>query len=88
MEISLLLLVATLLGFLVGARTSKKQAGVSAVWPITHVSFERSLSDTDRLKFLDEVRTAVGDGRLSQSNQLENYGSSNKAAKPGACLED
>lgn len=65
---------------------SSNQSGFKA-FPLTHVSFDDLASDADRLVFLDEVRAAVLDGRLSQANQFQNNRSTDQAAKPGARLE-
>jgi hypothetical protein len=68
-------------------RTARKESRMQT-YPLSHVAFDHSLSDADRLKLLDEARSAVLDGRLSQTNQLEDNRAADKAAKPGAELEN
>mgnify|MGYP001557115230 CR=1 FL=1 len=71
-------------GFVAGG--SKREG--SATFPMTHVSFDPSASDVERLKVLDEARGAVLDGRLGQANQLQNYRTANKASEPGSGFEN
>lgn len=75
-------------GFIGGALFANSGKTRALTFPSTHVSFDKSLPDTGRLKFLDEVRGAVIDGRLSQANQLKNNGASDQPTKPGSNLED
>lgn len=67
---------------------SIKADGAIQTYPASHVSFDHSASDEERLKLLDETRMAVLDGRLSQTNQLKNDGTTDQAAEPGAKFEN
>lgn len=75
-------------GFVAGLVTARPIKHGHITFPFTHVSFDRAATDDQRLRLLDEARAAVIDGRLSQSNQLQDYRASDKASKPGAKLED
>ena len=78
---------SALFGLVVGLVLAKSERCRVATFPPTHVSFEPFMSDGDRLRFLEEAAQAIGDGRLSQSNQPQDNRPSNQAAKPGASLE-
>lgn len=74
-------------GLLVGLAAAGSTRRGAATFPPTHVSFEPELSDDARLHFLDVAAQAVRDGRLRQTDKLQNDGATNKATKPGASLE-
>ena len=57
-------------------------------YPLCHVSFDPLMSTDERLNFLTEVATAIGDGRLIKAQNLEDHCATNQASKPGADLED
>lgn len=65
-----------------------KKYRAAQIYPATHVSFDHSANDDERLRLLDEARAAVLDGRLSQSNQLKDDGATNEAGKPGGGFEN
>lgn len=50
----------------------------SATFPLSHVSFDPSACDADRLKLLDGARTAVLDGRLGQAKSLKDCSATNQ----------
>lgn len=78
---------SALFGLFVGLLSVKSGRSGTAIYPETHVSFEPSMKDADRLRFLDRAAQAIRDGELSQPDQLQNYCPSNQAAQPGANLE-
>lgn len=74
--------------FAVGFVWGSSKRGASTTFPLTHVSFDPSASDVDRLKLLDEARAAVLDGRLSQAHKLQDYRTADEARKPGGRFEN
>lgn len=74
--------------FAAGFVTGSANRGGSTTFPLTHVSFDPSASDLDRLKVLDEARAAVLDGRLSETHQLQDYRTADEARKPGGRFEN
>ena len=79
---------AGVFGFVAGLVTARPSKHGSGTFPFTHVSFDRTATDDMRLRLLDEARTAVIDGRLSQANQLQDYRTTDQSAKPGPSLEN
>jgi len=69
-------------GFVSG--TSKREGPTT--FPMTHISFDPTTVDADRLRLLDEARAAVLDGRLSQAKSFKNQGSTDQPYKPGEHL--
>ncbi|KRW62356.1 hypothetical protein [Pseudomonas sp. TTU2014-080ASC] len=56
-----------LVGVIVGATTGQEGA---TTFPVTHVSFDRTVTDEQRLAFLEKAAEAVRSGCLSQAKQL------------------
>lgn len=74
--------------FAMGILVARSGKPKTSTFPFNHVSFDRATSDEQRLSLLDEARQAVLDGRLSQSNQLQDYRSTDKAPQPRSNFED
>ena len=74
--------------FAMGMLVAGSGKSKTSIFPSNHVSFDHATSDEQRLSLLDEARQAVLDGRLSQSNQLQDYRPSDKARQPGSSFED
>ena len=61
-------------GFVVGGGRKAR----TLVFPVTHVSFSETLSDKERLEFLEEAKCAVLRGQLRQTEQLADDSASNQ----------
>jgi len=65
-------------GFVVGMIVAGSARAGAQTFPLTHVSFDKNTSDTDRLSFLDEAAKSVRLGALRQSNQLTDNSTSDQ----------
>ena len=79
---------SALFGLFAGIALAGFRQNGSHIFPPTHVGFDPDLSDSDRLRFLDEAVKAVRDGRLREPYRPQDDCPSNHASKPGADLEN
>lgn len=65
-------------GFVVGMVAGQSGHGGAVTLPLTHVNFDRSSSDEERLRFLDLAAQAVSGGQLRKSKQFGYESASNE----------